>query len=127
MAVQINLGPLSVDLEKLLVIIKELFSIKLDHEAKDAIKELIDELMKLHDDIVKTLLPFYDIIDDVKATPEKVTAMGAKGYEPVQSCGGVGFITASVVNPFSKILGITYDQPLPRDSSYDQESKLERA
>jgi hypothetical protein len=64
MAVQINLGPLSMDLEKLLIIIKELFSVKLDKGAKDAIKELIDELMKLYDDIVKTLLPFYDIIDD---------------------------------------------------------------
>jgi hypothetical protein len=83
MAVQINLGPLSMDLEKLLVIIKELFSVKLDKGAKDAIKELIDELMKLYDDIVKTLLPFYDIIDD--ATFEKKFASQFRKFKEIHT------------------------------------------
>ena len=48
-------------------------------------------------------------VDDVAATLEKVTAMGAKEYEPLTSRGEAGFITASVVDPFGNILGIMYN------------------
>src|SRR5262245_24574830 len=48
-------------------------------------------------------------VDDVAATLEKVTAMGAKEYEPLTK-RGAGFITASVVDPFGNILGIMYNQ-----------------
>jgi predicted enzyme related to lactoylglutathione lyase len=48
-------------------------------------------------------------VDDVAATLEMVTAMGAKEYEPVTSRGAAGFITASVVDPFGNILGIMYN------------------
>jgi predicted enzyme related to lactoylglutathione lyase len=48
-------------------------------------------------------------VDDVAATLEKVTAMGAKEYEPLTKHGEAGFITASVVDPFGNILGIMYN------------------
>ncbi len=35
--------------------------------------------------------------------------MGAKEYEPLTKRGEVGFITASVVDPFGNILGIMYN------------------
>ena len=47
-------------------------------------------------------------VDDVAATLEKVIAMGAKEYEPLTN-RGVGFITASVVDPFGNILCIMYN------------------
>ena len=47
-------------------------------------------------------------VDDVAATLEKLTAMGAKEYEPLVN-RGAGFITASVVDPFGNILGIMYN------------------
>lgn len=47
-------------------------------------------------------------VDDVPATLEKLTAMGAKEYELLTNRGG-GFITASVVDPFGNILGIMYN------------------
>ena len=48
-------------------------------------------------------------VDDVASTLEKVTAMGAKEYEPLTKRGEVGFITASVVDPFGNILGIMHN------------------
>lgn len=50
----------------------------------------------------------YWCVDDVAATLEKLTAMGAKEYEPVTK-RGEGFVTASVVDPFGNILGIMYN------------------
>ena len=47
-------------------------------------------------------------VDDVAATLEKLTAMGAKEYEPLTN-REAGFITASVVDPFGNILGIIYN------------------
>lgn len=47
-------------------------------------------------------------VDDVAATLEKLTAMGAKEYQPLTP-RGAGFITASVVDPFGNILGIMYN------------------
>ena len=48
-------------------------------------------------------------VDDVAATLEKVTSMGAKEYEPLTKRGEAGFITASVVDPFGNILGLMYN------------------
>jgi predicted enzyme related to lactoylglutathione lyase len=47
-------------------------------------------------------------VDDVEAALEKVTAMGAKAYEPLTN-REAGFITASVVDPFGNILGLMYN------------------
>jgi predicted enzyme related to lactoylglutathione lyase len=47
-------------------------------------------------------------VDDVAATLEKLTAMGAKEFEPLTN-RGAGFITASVIDPFGNILGIMYN------------------
>jgi catechol 2,3-dioxygenase-like lactoylglutathione lyase family enzyme len=50
-----------------------------------------------------------DHVDDLTATFNKLMSMGAKEYEaPTER--GVGFITASVVDPFGNILGIMYNQ-----------------
>ena len=43
---------------------------------------------------------------DVAATLDKLTAMGAKEYEPLTHGGDAGWITASVVDPFGNILDI---------------------
>jgi predicted enzyme related to lactoylglutathione lyase len=48
-------------------------------------------------------------VDDVAATLEKVTAMGAKEYQPLTKWGEAGFITASVLDPFGNILGLMYN------------------
>jgi predicted enzyme related to lactoylglutathione lyase len=48
-------------------------------------------------------------VDDVTSTLEKVTAMGAKEYEPLTKRGEAGFITASVIDPFRNILGIMHN------------------
>lgn len=47
-------------------------------------------------------------VDDVKATFEKLLALGAKEHgAPTER--GEGFVTASVVDPFGNILGIMYN------------------
>jgi hypothetical protein len=43
----------------------------------------------------------------VTATLEKLLSMGAKEHEP-RTERGAGFVTASVLDPFGNILGITY-------------------
>jgi predicted enzyme related to lactoylglutathione lyase len=48
-------------------------------------------------------------VDDINEAFEKVKAMGATEYEPITN-RGVGFITASVVDPFGNILGLMYNQ-----------------
>jgi predicted enzyme related to lactoylglutathione lyase len=47
-------------------------------------------------------------VDDVAATLERLTAMGAKEYQPLTH-REAGWITASVVDPFGNILGIIYN------------------
>lgn len=47
-------------------------------------------------------------VDDVKAALEKLLSMGATEYQPYTE-RGMGFITASVVDPFGNILGIMYN------------------
>jgi predicted enzyme related to lactoylglutathione lyase len=47
-------------------------------------------------------------VDDLKATLDKLIAMGATAYQPIidHSGGSARFVTASVVDPFGNILGI---------------------
>jgi predicted enzyme related to lactoylglutathione lyase len=47
-------------------------------------------------------------VDDVRAALERLLTMGAKEYQPYTE-RGMGFITASVVDPFGNILGIMYN------------------
>ncbi|WP_054024633.1 VOC family protein [Bacillus sp. FJAT-28004] len=47
-------------------------------------------------------------VDDVSATLDRLLSLGATEYEALTN-RGVGFITASVVDPFGNILGIMYN------------------
>jgi predicted enzyme related to lactoylglutathione lyase len=48
-------------------------------------------------------------VDDVRASVERLLALGATLHEkPVER--GPGFVTASVVDPFGNILGVMYNQ-----------------
>jgi predicted enzyme related to lactoylglutathione lyase len=47
-------------------------------------------------------------VDDVRSALEKLLSMGAQEYQPYTE-RGMGFITASVVDPFGNILGIMYN------------------
>jgi predicted enzyme related to lactoylglutathione lyase len=47
-------------------------------------------------------------VDDVQATLQRATAMGATQLEAPQDRGH-GFVTASVVDPFGNILGIMFN------------------
>lgn len=46
-------------------------------------------------------------VDDVQAALEKLTAMGAKEYEPLTN-REAGFVTAAVIDPFGNILGLMH-------------------
>jgi predicted enzyme related to lactoylglutathione lyase len=48
-------------------------------------------------------------VDDVAATFEKLTSMGATEYQPITPRGDTGFVTAAVVDPFGNVLGIMYN------------------
>ncbi|MDQ0063313.1 VOC family protein [Paenibacillus harenae] len=48
-------------------------------------------------------------VDDIETTFNRLKAMGAEEYEPIQH-RGEGFITASVLDPFGNVLGIMYNQ-----------------
>ena len=47
-------------------------------------------------------------VDDVRAALERLLSMGASEYQPYTE-RGMGFITASVVDPFGNVLGIMYN------------------
>lgn len=47
-------------------------------------------------------------VDDVEAALEKLLAMGATEHQPYTE-RGMGFVTASVVDPFGNILGVMYN------------------
>ena len=47
-------------------------------------------------------------VDDLGATVEKLLAIGATEYEPIDETED-GFLTASVVDPFGNVLGVTYN------------------
>jgi predicted enzyme related to lactoylglutathione lyase len=48
-------------------------------------------------------------VDDVDAALGKLLAMGATVHEPRIDRGDSGWVTASVVDPFGNLLGITYN------------------
>ena len=48
-------------------------------------------------------------VDDVRATLDRLLSMGATEYQPYTERGGLGFVTASVVDPFGNVLGIMYN------------------
>lgn len=48
-------------------------------------------------------------VDNLEAVLEKLIAMGAKAYQPITKHGELGFVTASVVDPFGNVLGIMYN------------------
>ena len=48
-------------------------------------------------------------VDDVDVALGKLLAMGATVHEPRIARGDSGWVTASVVDPFGNILGITYN------------------
>jgi predicted enzyme related to lactoylglutathione lyase len=51
----------------------------------------------------------YWAVDDVRASFERLVALGATVHEePVER--GPGFVTASVVDPFGNVLGVMYNQ-----------------
>ncbi|MCK2217868.1 VOC family protein [Actinomadura sp. ATCC 31491] len=46
-------------------------------------------------------------VDDLRATVDRLLAMGAREHEPITARGeGTGFVTASVVDPFGNVLGV---------------------
>jgi predicted enzyme related to lactoylglutathione lyase len=47
-------------------------------------------------------------VDDVRAVLEKLLSMGAREYQPYTE-RGIGFVTASVVDPFGNVLGIMHN------------------
>jgi len=47
-------------------------------------------------------------VDDVRAALERLLSMGARPYQPY-TVRGMGFVTASVVDPFGNILGVMYN------------------
>ncbi|MFD7550723.1 VOC family protein [Streptomyces sp. NPDC059578] len=48
-------------------------------------------------------------VDDVRATLDRLLALGAQEYEPLTE-RGPGFVTASVTDPFGNVLGVMYNQ-----------------
>jgi predicted enzyme related to lactoylglutathione lyase len=47
-------------------------------------------------------------VDDLRATVERLLAMGATEYEPL-TAREAGFATASVVDPFGNVLGVMHN------------------
>jgi predicted enzyme related to lactoylglutathione lyase len=48
-------------------------------------------------------------VDDVSAALDRLLSMGASEHEPRIDRGDSGWVTASVVDPFGNVLGITYN------------------
>jgi predicted enzyme related to lactoylglutathione lyase len=69
---------------------------------------LIDSKYAPFDTQVPAGAIMYWHVDDVNATFDRLLSMGAKQLEAPRD-RGVGFITASVVDPFGNILGIMYN------------------
>jgi predicted enzyme related to lactoylglutathione lyase len=70
---------------------------------------IIDAKYAPHDAASPGGVIVYWHVDDVAATLERLTAMGAKVYEPLTPRGDAGWVTASVVDPFGNILGIMFN------------------
>ncbi|MFZ0566832.1 MAG: hypothetical protein WAM22_02400 [Nitrososphaeraceae archaeon] len=65
---KVNFGLVEVDLNQFVGAIKTLVSVDLDIESKNAISKMIEEVRKTYDAIVKSILPFYNVVqsDDSK-------------------------------------------------------------
>jgi predicted enzyme related to lactoylglutathione lyase len=48
-------------------------------------------------------------VDDLDAMIERLTALGAREYEP-KTVRGPGFVTASFLDPFGNIVGVMFNQ-----------------
>jgi predicted enzyme related to lactoylglutathione lyase len=48
-------------------------------------------------------------VDDVQGTLDRLLAMGAVEHDPLTKRGDLGFVTASVVDPFGNVLGVMYN------------------
>ena len=48
-------------------------------------------------------------VDDLKATVDSLLSLGAEEFEPITPRGDLGFVTASVVDPFGNLLGVMYN------------------
>ncbi|WP_293305869.1 VOC family protein [Pedobacter sp. UBA5917] len=48
-------------------------------------------------------------VDDIEESLKRLIALGATAYGPITEYG-VGFVTASVIDPFGNILGIMYNK-----------------
>lgn len=48
-------------------------------------------------------------VDDIEAAHARLLAMGAEPLQPITE-HGVGFVTASVVDPFGNVLGVMFNQ-----------------
>ncbi|WP_435204548.1 VOC family protein [Micromonospora sp. bgisy143] len=45
-------------------------------------------------------------VDDLRATVDRLLALGATEYQPITPRGDTGFVTAAVVDPFGNVLGV---------------------
>ncbi|MGI5191508.1 VOC family protein [Promicromonospora sp. CA-289599] len=48
-------------------------------------------------------------VDDLEGTMAHLLELGATEFQPITSRGDIGFVTASVVDPFGNILGVMYN------------------
>lgn len=48
-------------------------------------------------------------VDDLEGMVARLLELGATEFQPVTARGGLGFVTASVVDPFGNVLGVMYN------------------
>lgn len=48
-------------------------------------------------------------VDDLESTVARLLELGATEFQPITPRGDIGFVTASVVDPFGNILGVMYN------------------
>ncbi|MFC4626728.1 VOC family protein [Promicromonospora alba] len=48
-------------------------------------------------------------VDDLEAMVARLLELGATEFQPITPRGDIGFVTASVVDPFGNILGVMYN------------------
>lgn len=48
-------------------------------------------------------------VENLPATLEKLLSMGATEYQPITPRGDLGFVTASVIDPFGNLVGIMFN------------------
>lgn len=67
---------------------------------------IINSAFARHDTSISGGAVTYWHVDNLDATLEKLTTLGATLHEPITKRGDSGFVTASVIDPFGNILGI---------------------